>query len=436
MLTDRVGGCLGEWGPNGFLTNVPQTWDLAVDLGLADRLLPADDSAEQRYLWVNGALRALPMKPPAFFTSDILSVKGRLRVLLEPFQGKGPEDDETVFSFASRRIGREAASVLVDAMVSGIYAGDPANLSLKAAFPRMRNMERQYGSLVKALIAIKREARRKKTKGGGPMGPGGRLTSFDEGMEVLIRTLADGLGSRLRTGVSVTGLAPARGRLSPDAGGPRRARGALRASGGAGHPVLRVPCHPQGELSQGGLAAGRDSLRGDHRGLHGLRARTGQPLPGGVRVHRAAGAGAAASGLHLGGEHLSRPCLAKPRAPARPWWAGPATPEAALLSEGRTVDLVHGELDRMLGGINGRPVEVGLFRHAKGIPQYVPGHPERLDAIDRDLAGHPGLYLAGNAYRGIGVNDCVREAQALGGPVGRGRATPCPRAAAPEEVRR
>jgi oxygen-dependent protoporphyrinogen oxidase len=113
---------------------------------------------------------------------------------------------------------------------------------------------------------------------------------------------------------------------------------------------------------------------------------------------------------------------------------GARDPEAALLSEGRTVDLVHGELDRILDGIDGRPVEAALFRHAKGIPQYVPGHPERLETLERRLAEHPGLHLAGNAYRGIGVNDCVREGRALAARIA--EAAGARSAAAPEEARR
>jgi oxygen-dependent protoporphyrinogen oxidase len=92
---------------------------------------------------------------------------------------------------------------------------------------------------------------------------------------------------------------------------------------------------------------------------------------------------------------------------------GVRDPEGAALSEGRTVDLVHGELDRLLGGVQGTPRDVRLYRHPKGIPQYSMGHPERLRALEAGLAEFPGLHVLGNAYRGIGVNDCVREAKAL-----------------------
>jgi oxygen-dependent protoporphyrinogen oxidase len=84
-----------------------------------------------------------------------------------------------------------------------------------------------------------------------------------------------------------------------------------------------------------------------------------------------------------------------------------------MLSETRSVELAHGELGRVLGGIEGGPLLTRLFRHPKAIPQYVLGHPARLASIERERARHPGLHLAGNAYTGIGVNDCVRDARAL-----------------------
>ena len=115
----------------------------------------ADDAAGDRFIARSGRLRKVPLSPPAFLTSGVLSLPGRMRVLLEPFQRRGAEE-ESVLTLASRRIGREAAEVLVDAMVTGVYAGDPARLSLPATFPKMRAMEQQYGSLMRAMLAKKR----------------------------------------------------------------------------------------------------------------------------------------------------------------------------------------------------------------------------------------------------------------------------------------
>jgi len=196
-----------EWGPNGFLDNEPATLRLADDLGLRDQLAPASPLAGTRWIVRGGKLRVLPTKPQAFLTSDVLSVAGRARVMLEWAQPAAKSgDDESVWDFARRRIGREAADVLVDAMVTGVYAGDPRRLSLEAAFPRMRTMEREHGSLLRALRAAKRDGK----TGASPMGPAGTLTSFRDGMETLVHALAQSLGTRLTLARRLASLRPER----------------------------------------------------------------------------------------------------------------------------------------------------------------------------------------------------------------------------------
>ena len=146
----------------------------------------ARKGAARRFVWRRGKLRGLPESPGKFLTSDCLSLGARLRVLFEPWaKGAPPGDDESVRAFAARRIGKGAADVLVDAFVTGIFAGDPSRLSVASAFPRLRAVEAEHGSLIKGFKAKKRA------------GPGGTLTSFEGGMEVLIRALAEWLDVRL-----------------------------------------------------------------------------------------------------------------------------------------------------------------------------------------------------------------------------------------------
>jgi oxygen-dependent protoporphyrinogen oxidase len=130
--------------------------------------------------------------------SDVLSLSGRLRVLGEPFvPPRRSGQDESVFEFARRRIGREAATVLVDAFVTGIWAGNADDLSLRSALPKLHALERDHGGLVRGMIA-------RRGAGGGAAGPTGRLTSFPGGLEELIGPLAAALGPRLRLGARVT----------------------------------------------------------------------------------------------------------------------------------------------------------------------------------------------------------------------------------------
>lgn len=222
LRTERVDGYRVEWGPNGFLDNVPATVDLVRRLGRESELVRADAVAARRFLFRNGRLHLLPSGLGSFLACPVLSIGGRLRVLGEPFASKHPGGDETIFDFASRRIGAEAAAILVDSMVSGVFAGDSRQLSLAASFPRMAEMEREHGGLVRALVARqwqRLQARRRaadrrghgqidpeSTRAGGPAGPSGTLTSFRGGIETFVEALAGSLGGALETGRPVRSL--------------------------------------------------------------------------------------------------------------------------------------------------------------------------------------------------------------------------------------
>ena len=187
LRSSRENGFLCEWGPTGFLDNSPPTLALARRLRLDDRLVRARPEAARRYLYRRGKLRALPRGALSFLAGSVLSLPGKLRLLGEPFVPRRRADsDESVFDFAARRIGKEAAGTLVDAMVSGVFAGDVRRLSLRSCFPRMHEMEQAHGGLFRALLA-----RRGEGAGGGPAGPGGTLTSFRDGMQELADALSE-----------------------------------------------------------------------------------------------------------------------------------------------------------------------------------------------------------------------------------------------------
>ncbi|MEE8577021.1 MAG: protoporphyrinogen oxidase, partial [candidate division Zixibacteria bacterium] len=186
--TDSKDGFSFDWGPNGFLDREPLTLQLCDELGLSDQLERANDNVSNRFILRKGKLRGVPMSPPAFMASSILSLPGRMRILREPL-APGPPDgvDESIYDFVKRRIGREAADYLVQPLVSGVYGGMADRLSLKSCFPIMHEMEAEYGSLIKALIAKAKKAKAKGKRGGGPSGPGGWLTSFKGGLDQIIK---------------------------------------------------------------------------------------------------------------------------------------------------------------------------------------------------------------------------------------------------------
>ncbi len=414
IRTEEVDGYLCEWGPNGFLDSVPETLELIGSLGLEDHVQVSDERARKRYIYRRGRLHLLPGGPGEFLASGLLSGRGKLRIALEPFAPPRPEGDETIHAFASRRIGREAADVLIDSMVSGVFAGDSRQLSLRACFPKMWQMETDHGGLVRALFAKMRQRRR------GPEGaigsPAGRLTSFRGGTEELVRGLAQALGDRLRTSARIVAL-----RESPAAGdgSPGRRYVLDLERGGAVEANAVVLSGPSSESAA--IVAGADpELAGALREIPAAplvvvclayeESRLPRPLDGfGFLVPRGEGP------RILGA--LWDSSIYPGRAPAgrvliRAMVGGAQDPEAIALSEDRLLEIVRGDLAVTMG-LDLEPVFLRIFRHPLGIPQYTVGHRYRLERIEEYLARHPALHVAGNSYRGVAINSCVAEAGPL-----------------------
>ncbi len=182
-------GYLCEWGPNGFLDNKPMTLELCERLGIANRLLRSDDNARKRFIYAAGELHQLPENGPAFLKSGLISWPGKIRLACEPFiPARRGGDDETLAAFARRRLGQEALDKLIGPMVAGIFAGDPETMSLKSCFPRIYQLEQEYGGLIKAMVKLgkQKKAERKAGKAvASAAGPGGVLTSFGRGIQEL-----------------------------------------------------------------------------------------------------------------------------------------------------------------------------------------------------------------------------------------------------------
>lgn len=402
IRSTREEGYLYEWGPTGFLDNVPETLALATRAGLSGRLTRADAAAERRFVVRGGRLRELPHGPLGFLASSVISPLGRARVLGEPFvPPRRDPSDESVLAFARRRIGREAAEVLVDALVTGIWAGDSERLSVASAFPRLATLEREHGGLVRGMIASRR-----KRAGGGPAGPGGKLTSFPDGLEELPRALVARLGRGFLAGTPVLAIEPL-----PDARWRVETRGSPPLEADA--VVLACPA-----WTAAGIVAGVDSgLAGRlaavptvpvaviHLGFDESRAATKLP-----------GFGA----LSPRGETKSLLGVLVPsnifpgRAPegallATAMLGGARDPAVVDRDDASLVARALEEIRRVTG-LDAEPRFVRVLRHARGIPQYNLGHAERLAAVDEALAARRGLFLAGNSYRGIAINACAADA--------------------------
>jgi oxygen-dependent protoporphyrinogen oxidase len=396
-------GYLCEGGVNGFLDKIPRTLELCKEAGVMP--VPADASAQKRYVYSRGELHKLPEKPPEFLKSRLLNVPGRLRVIYEIIAGGTDNPDETLAQFATRRLGSEAFDRLIDPMASGVFAGDASKLSLKSCFPRINEIEMEYGSLIRGLIKLQMKAKREGGKNTPGPGPGGTLTSFKNGMSALTDSLAEQLGSRIRIAKPVSDISRSGERylLQLD-------NDAVEESDAL---ILAAPAHAQARM----LRALDPALAGLLDGIpypplsvvcFGYRKQqVGQVLDGfGFLVpskeQRAVLGTIVDSNVFQG------------RAPEdsillRSMVGGARTPEFALLPDEQLISRVRSELQDILD-LKAEPDFVRIFRHERAIPQYIVGHASRLDAIDERLQNHPGLILTGNAFKGVSLNDCVVNA--------------------------
>jgi oxygen-dependent protoporphyrinogen oxidase len=404
IRTNGVEEFLVEEGPNGFLDNSPPTLDLVRRLGIENRLLPSRESASLRFIFRNGRLHSVPMSPPALLGSGLLSVPGKLRIFLEPFIPKGGTPQESVFDFAARRIGKESATILVDSMVSGVFAGDARNLELRAAFPRMADLEARYGGLVKAMLALRRE--KKASGGGGPAGPGGRLTSFRDGMEELPRVLSSRLGTSLRTEARVERVTKA-----SDCGYQVELEGGEKIE--AETVVLACPSSVASSLTQGmnpKLASELGEIPAASIAVvaNAYRPEDLDEIPWGFGflVPRTEGVRILGS-LWTSSiwEHRSP----ENRVLLRTMVGGAHDPAAVDLDDETLRAIVAQGLEETMG-LKARPVLSWIYRYSRGIAQYPPGHTARRARIEEILQSYPGLLVSGSSYGGISVNHCVAEA--------------------------
>lgn len=410
IWTKRTGGFQLELGPNGFLDTKPGTMQLCGDLGLADRLIAASEAARKnRYLLLDGKLQHLPSGFLAFLRSRVLSWPAKLSLLAERFRTRRPGDaDESVDAFIRRRTSGEVAEILGDAFVTGIHAGDSTLLSARAAFPRLVELEQQHGSILKGFAASARQRRKEAAaRGESPSRPG-TMWSFREGLRVLIETVSSQLKTPPMTGVTVK-------RLSPQASGwTVHAEG--KDAWTADAVALACPAHRQAVLLadvdpdlaelMSGIAYNRVAVVG----LGYRQADVSMPLDGFGFLARQRDRGDL-----LGVQWCSS--IYPMRAPEgavliRAMCGGWHRPELVGWDDGRLLEAVRRQV-RATMGIEQPPIFHRIIRWDRAIPQYHIGHMERVARIENRVEHLPGLFVGGNAYHGVAMNDCTEQAGIL-----------------------
>ncbi len=407
---ERIGGCIRtirrdgfvmEAGPAGFLDRTGAMRRLAAALGMEDRLIQSDAGKQLRWVQRGGRLHRFPSSVGGFLRSDLLSARGKLRMLLEPFQTQ-QQGEETVDAFATRRLGSEAAQVLVDPIVSGIYAADAAQVSLQASLPELAAIASSKRLLLSTFL-----------RSTGKVNP---LISFRDGCEELIDKL------QLRV------LSTAFGSIRCDA--PIEAVGGADGNG-VGFRVRVGGAHPEQIHCRAFVSAAPANAA----------SRFFTPLDANIAWQLAQVRYASVAVISLGyrREDVPHPlrgfgylipsCEDSPvlgvqwsssiypgqRAPMgscelRLFIGGALHPTRVREPDADLNAIAAAELRRTLG-IRATPMVCEVHRHTEAMPQYLLEHGKRVEDIERRSQQHPGLFIGGNGMRGLGMDSLVRDAE-------------------------
>ncbi|MBC7843872.1 MAG: protoporphyrinogen oxidase [Gemmatimonadaceae bacterium] len=406
MRTTHRDGYLVEQGPNSCMLTA-ELAALIEALELTPRLLRAAPQAQRRYIVRGGRALAVPASPFEMIRSPLFSVAAKLRVLAEPFIGRRTDvADESVAAFVRRRLGREPLTWAVDPFVSGVYAGDPEQLSVRHAFPRLAALEREHGSLVRGMIAA---ARHNRASPPNAASSGGRHTmiSFADGMATLPLALVDDIGqANILRRSRVVAIA-----RDDDGMVVTVERDGVRRTIRADAVVSTLPLHAFTQITLDDAAdAARASLDAIayppvvSLALGFRRADVAHPLDGfGCLVP------SAENRRTLG--VLFSSTLFEQRAPEGHvlltcFLGGARQADIAMLDVDALVDVVQPELAALLG-VTGAPKFVERTLWPQAIPQYNVGHDAAARAADAIEAIVPGLVVDGQFRRGVSVGDCV-----------------------------
>jgi protoporphyrinogen/coproporphyrinogen III oxidase len=410
--TDRVGGViqsvrrdgyLAEFGPNTLLETSPKIGEIIRLAGLAGRQRYSDERAGNRYLVRHRKTIPMPTSPWGFLRTELFSASAKLKLFREPFVPRWHNQyEESVAQFVLRRLGQEFLDYAIDALVAGVYAGDPYRLSVMHGFPKLYALEQRYGSMIKGQIFGARERKRRAEVSKQEA----KKISFDEGLQVLPDTLAARLGEAIRLNSAVTRLARQGDEWTVTAQGRNQESTESHSAVLCAGPTYR--------LSQIQLSAGDGLSLASMAKIHyppvasvvlGFRrSEVAHPLDGfGMLIPKA-------ESFRILGTLFSS-SLFPNRAPSgyvtlTSYVGGLRQPELALRSAEELYAITLEDL-RTLLGITGKPTfQHGVF-YPQAIPQYEVGYGVYKQAMDNLEARAPGLILAGHYRHGISLSDSL-----------------------------
>jgi oxygen-dependent protoporphyrinogen oxidase len=406
MRTDIDGEWMIEAGPNSALETTPLFQQLFSELGIVDQVRYANKAADKRYIMRNGKLHALPMSPSAFFSSSLWTAGGKLRLLKEPFVGKA-EKEETIAEFVERRLGREFLDYAINPFVAGVYAGNPEQLSVRSAFPKLYALEEKYGGLIKGMIKGRRERKVRAEKAKDRA----KMFSFVKGMGTFPEAIARQLGKAVQYNCAIESIW-----MNASVNGNRKTLTVSYSVHGAPRfvaadaVVLSTPAHSTAWIVQEfapDLSATLDKIYYPPvvEVFLGYRnEQIGIPLDGfGYLIP-------AVEKRKILGTIWSS-VLFEGRAPAHhaaftTFLGGARQPQLTQLDDASVMHLVTSELAAIMA-IKGGPMYIRINRWNKAIPQYNLGYGKVVQEIEECEKENPGLYFCSNYRGGISVGDCI-----------------------------
>jgi oxygen-dependent protoporphyrinogen oxidase len=424
LLTESIDGCLSEAGPDSFLTEKPWAADLCREVGLADQFIGSNDRERKTYILVNGRLVPMPdglmfMVPTKVLPtvwSPLFSPRTKLRIMQEWFQPKRRSAiDESVASFVERHYGSEVVDRLADPLLSGVYGGTAGKLSLRAVLPRFAEMEATHGSLGRALLS----ARRKPAAHGNSL-----FTSLKSGMQQMVNAVASHLpASALRINTPVQAIEQEHNRWLVSAGYSSDEFDAVIVSTTAPAAArLGLPAQLTSALSAIEYTSSVTVTLVYNQQIR----RTLPPGFGFLIPRREAKRLLAVTFVHNKFPHRAP----EDRALLRCFLGGVSSPAILDQRDDEILRIVQQELRQILR-FTADPLFTRVYRWKDAMAQYNVGHIERIQAIERAVSELPSLALAGNAYHGIGVPDCVRSGTDAASRILRAMGVAQPRIAAP-----
>jgi oxygen-dependent protoporphyrinogen oxidase len=419
LLTEEVDGFLLEGGPDCFISEKPWALQLCRELGLEQEVIGTNQQLRRTFILLKGRLHEIPegfmlLAPTSlwpFIKSSLFSLPGKARMGLDLILPRKKSDgEESLAAFVLRRLGREALERIAEPLVAGIHAGDPETMSLKSTFPRFIDLEKEHRSIIWGMYQRKKHFAHQQS----------RYTMFltlRQGMEGMISTLKKTLPPKtILPGQEVIAIEKITGKPAQKSRYRVRLRGMKKAME-ADAVILATPAFVTAELLDGmaeDIAELLNTIPYCSTATVNLayeRSQIGHPLDGYgfvvPRVEKRSIMAATFSSVKFTHRAPQRKVLLRS-------FVGGAKNEAIVSWEDdKLLAAVQEDMGEILE-ITGAPLIARIYRWPKSMPQYTQGHEERLSRIEQGLARHPGLFVTGSAYRGIGISDCVHEAELTG----------------------